>query len=45
MRASATDAIQEGAELALEAGEGGVKEFAAWNNDDIKACGRFLLLE
>jgi hypothetical protein len=45
MRASAADAIQEGGELAFEAGEGGIKEFAAWNNDDIKTCRRFVLLE
>jgi hypothetical protein len=45
MRASAADALHEGAELALEAVEGGIKEFPAWNNDDIQTCGRFLVLE
>lgn len=45
MSASPADAIQEGAEFALETVEGGVKEFAAWNNDDIKTCGRFVVLE
>ena len=45
MHASAADALQEGAELALEAVEGGIEEFPAWNNDDIKSCGRFLVLE
>ena len=45
MSASAADALHEGAELALEAVEGGIKEFPAWNNDDIQTCGRFLALE
>lgn len=45
MSASAADALQEGAELSLEAVEGGIKEFPAWNNDDIQTRGRFLVLE
>ena len=45
MSASAADALHEGAELPLEAVEGGIKEFPAWNNDDIQTCGRFLVLE
>lgn len=45
MHASAADALQEGAELALEAVEGGIKEFPAWNNDDIQTCGGFLVLK
>jgi hypothetical protein len=45
MHASAADALHEGAELALEAVEGGIKEFPAWNNDDIQTCGGFLVLK
>ena len=45
MSARAADALQEGAELAREAVEGGIKKFAAWNNDDIQTRGRFLVLE
>lgn len=45
MHARAADALQEGAKFALEAVEGGIEEFPAWNNDDIKTCGRFLVLE
>jgi hypothetical protein len=45
MSASATDALHEGAELAFEAVEGGIEEFAAWNNDDIKTGSWFLVLE
>ena len=45
MSASAADALHEGAKLPLETVEGGIKEFPAWNNDDIQTCGRFLLLE
>ena len=45
MSASAADALQEGGELTLEAVEGGIKEFAAWNNDDIQTRGRFVVPE
>jgi hypothetical protein len=45
MSASATEALHEGAELALEAVEGGIREFPAWNNDDIQTRGRFLVLK
>jgi len=38
-------AFQEGVEFTLETGERCIQCFAAWDNDDIEACGWFALSE
>ena len=37
--------LKEGSKLSLETRVWRIEEFAAWNDDDIEACRRFLVTE